>query len=396
MPLIEDFISFFKRLPPIKKFLLAVSPFLISALIHLIFISYAGLVPWNFSRNKAKEMTTPIIMDVKKDENLGLHRQGDNEFKNGSLDSVKPKPRRPYLGLEVKVRPITPEVGALPVSKNLEQPGDKLDIIGLEGEGGLSGAPTDGVRGFSIGLGNSGGSFSQKIQAMREGGLDVVFVVDSTASMTSVLQQVKLKINNLASSLRRLVPNCRIGLVTYRDQGDQYVTKIHSLTYGNLLLWDFLTAINAEGGTDQREAVEEGLGVAVKGMKWNPNTMKFILLIGDAPPHEQNIAQAVSLVRKFRKEMGGTLSAIDTRVPQKMTKQMWETVILPGMTDPELDSYSYMTDPQSVMKDFKTFAEIGGGESARIIDAEKVVKNMLLLIFGNKWEAYLNDVMKNL
>src|SRR4030042_672244 len=314
MPLIEDFISFFKRLPPIKKFLLAVSPFLISALIHLIFISYAGLVPWNFSRNKAKEMTTPIIMDVKKDENLGLHRQGDNEFKKGSLDSVKPKPGRPYLGLEVKVRPITPEVGALPVSKNLEQPGDKLDIIGLEGEGGLSGAPTDGVRGFSIGLGNSGGSFSQKIQAMREAGVDVVFVVDSTASMTSVLQQVKLKINNLASSLRRLVPNCRIGLVTYRDQGDQYVTKIHPLAYGNLLLWDFLPAIN---------------------------------------------------------QMGGTLSAIDTRVPQKMTKQMWETVILPGMTDPELDSYSYMTDPQSVTKDFKTFAEIGGAASARIIDAEK-------------------------
>ena len=69
---------------------------------------------------------------------------------------------------------------------------------------------------------------------------------------------------------------------------------------------------------------------------------------------------------------------------------------MPNITDPDIESFEYLTDTQSVMKDFRIIAEAGGGESARIINEEKVIKNMLLLIFGTRWEMYLNEFMKNL
>ena len=52
---------------------------------------------------------------------------------------------------------------------------------------------------------------------MREGGLDIVFVFDSTSSMAEVMRQVKYKIENLIVVFKQLVPTCRVGLVTYRD-----------------------------------------------------------------------------------------------------------------------------------------------------------------------------------
>ncbi len=79
-----------------------------------------------------------------------------------------------------------------------------------------------------------------------------------------------------------------------------------------------------------------------------------------------------------------------------MTQELWRISVLPYITDPETESFSFLTDPVSVMDDFQTLSETGGGESARLINEEKVVKHMLLFVFGSKWEAYLNEVMKNL
>jgi hypothetical protein len=48
------------------------------------------------------------------------------------------------------------------------------------------------------------------------------------------------------------------------------------------------------------------------------------------------------------------------------------------------------------MQEFQALAEAGGGESARLTDDEKVVKDMLLLVFGARWKVYLGEFMRNL
>jgi hypothetical protein len=208
--------------------------------------------------------------------------------------------------------------------------------------------------------------------------------------------KLALKIRNLAAAFRKLVPACRIGLVTYRDKRDEYVTKQLPLTHSVTSLQEFLDKINYGGGFDVREAVVEGLRVAIEEMKWKDKSKKFILLIGDAPPHQEDMPRAIDMIKRFRATMGGKLSVIDIREPKNMTEYYWRTCILPNMTDPGIESFEYLTDKEHVMDDFETFSQAGGGESARLVNEDKVIRNMLLLIFGTQWEMYLEEFMQNL
>ncbi len=382
--------SFFKELSPFYIILITISPILISLLIHIIILSYASLVKWTwFDENNVAEEEIAVTVMAAGKKNDGLKFQGTDQLDSFDADDnlFDPVP-------EIEYRPVLPEVEILPDPKA----SDELDIISVEAAvmDNKWVNPATGGQPLDTGSEMLVGSFSRHIQILREGGLDVVFVFDSTASMSGYLKKVKLKIKNLASAFRKLVPTCRIGLVTYRDKPDEYVTKCYPLTYGILALNEFLSEINYGGGYDVREAVAEGLKVAIEGMKWNEKSKKFILLIGDAPPHKEDMPQAVKMIRKFREKMGGKLSVLDIRRPKKMTKYYWTTVILPNMKDPGIESFSYLTDSQAVMADFQTFAEVGGGESARLINEEKVIKHMLLLIFGTRWEMYLNEFMKTL
>lgn len=389
-----------KRLTPLHILLLAVSPYLVSLLIHGIFLVEASRSSWFIGRQHAPASQIPqsINIDIKKAKVIRPHRE-----------ETRLVPR-----IEYPAEGRGGGTGGVPMGI---KSGDTLDIIGVEADAavgsglklkikpslGSAGGAWGGVgsgagkgRSLHAGPENPVESFAHYIQRLREAGIDVVFVFDCTSSMAPTLLEVKRKIGNLALALRKLVPSCRIGLVAYRDRDDKYVAKLHPLAYGISSMQDFLNDLDAAGGYDIREAVDEGLKKAVEGMAWNEKSKKCILLIGDAPPHKKDMQKAIETVRKFREQMGGTLSAIDTRVPQRITQELWQATIFPNMTDPDIESYRFLTDPVNVMDDFQTLSEVGGGESARLINEEKVVKHMLLFIFGSRWEVYLNEVMKNL
>ena len=51
---------------------------------------------------------------------------------------------------------------------------------------------------------------------------------------------------------------------------------------------------------------------------------------------------------------------------------------------------------KTVMEEFKLISEIGGGESARLVDEEKVIRQMVVLVFGTRYERCLDEFLKNL
>ncbi|MBT8339652.1 MAG: hypothetical protein KJP07_06540, partial [Desulfatitalea sp.] len=110
--------------------------------------------------------------------------------------------------------------------------------------------------------------------------------------------------------------------------------------------------------------------------------------------HAKDLPLGVEAVKKFRGEMGGVLSVIDVRAPKYPADS--ESFVSPSQAHQSPESLINKENAFSVMEAFQIFAEAGGGESARLIDEEKVVKNMLLLIFGSRWEMYLDEFMKNL
>src|SRR6202012_357336 len=62
--------------------------------------------------------------------------------------------------------------------------------------------------------------------------VDVVFAIDTTGSMSALLDGAKRKIWQIARYIAQgqPAPQLRIGLVAYRDLGDEYVTKFFDLT----------------------------------------------------------------------------------------------------------------------------------------------------------------------
>lgn len=118
--------------------------------------------------------------------------------------------------------------------------------------------------------------------------IEVLFVLDSTGSMSSAIHEAKERIlaigGEIASGDPR--PDVRFGIVTYRDRGDDYVTKRWPLTRD----WDATRAalgtIEADGGGDTPEAVVQALHEGIRDTEWTlrEDVMKVVYLIGDAPP----------------------------------------------------------------------------------------------------------------
>jgi Mg-chelatase subunit ChlD len=119
--------------------------------------------------------------------------------------------------------------------------------------------------------------------------VEVVFVLDTTGSMSSLIEGAKRKIWSIADRIvsGKPTPDVRIGLVAYRDRGDAYVTKRFDLTGDVDAVFRNLSTLSAGGGGDGPESVNQALFEAVHKMSWTPNDrpLKIIFLVGDAPPH---------------------------------------------------------------------------------------------------------------
>jgi Mg-chelatase subunit ChlD len=119
--------------------------------------------------------------------------------------------------------------------------------------------------------------------------VEVVFVLDTTGSMSGLIHAAKEKIWSIASTLAQAQqsPQISMGLVAYRDRGDAYVTRTIDLNRDLDSMYAKLMDFAADGGGDGPEAVNEALDAAINGMSWSqdPNTYKVVFLVGDAPPH---------------------------------------------------------------------------------------------------------------
>lgn len=116
--------------------------------------------------------------------------------------------------------------------------------------------------------------------------VDVVFAVDTTGSMGGLIDGAKRTVWSIASHIRTIDQNAdvRIGLVAYRDVGDDYVTRDFALTTDMDAVFAELSSYAAGGGGDTPENVDAALYDAVHKMQWRTGAKKMIFLVGDAPP----------------------------------------------------------------------------------------------------------------
>src|SRR4051794_10775065 len=119
--------------------------------------------------------------------------------------------------------------------------------------------------------------------------IEVCFVVDTTGSMGGLIEGAKQKIWSIANEMisAQPTPELKLGLIGYRDRGDDYVVKSFSLTDDIDAIYGHLREFQAGGGGDTPESVNEALAEAIHKMPWSSDSkvLKIIFLVGDAPPH---------------------------------------------------------------------------------------------------------------
>lgn len=119
--------------------------------------------------------------------------------------------------------------------------------------------------------------------------IEVVFVLDTTGSMSGLIQAAKEKIWSIASTLAAAqpAPEIKMGLVAYRDRGDAYVTRVVDLSDDLDSMYATLMDHRAAGGGDGPESVNQALDDAIHKISWSqdPNAYKVVFLVGDSPPH---------------------------------------------------------------------------------------------------------------
>jgi hypothetical protein len=189
-----------------------------------------------------------------------------------------------------------PEPGHEPMPVPLDLPPDNARVTvtrsSPEAQRGTGG--TDEVHG----LGSA--PFRKTVADLRKTGLEIVFVFDSTGSMSGTIAYTKSTIVQQLAVLHALVPDARFGLVTYRDRGPRERYLVQQVSLGNDF-WracNFVQFVAADGGGDLPEDVRAGLGAAFQ-QQWRTNARRVVVLAGDAPPHANDWQRLLSEVRRF-------------------------------------------------------------------------------------------------
>lgn len=137
---------------------------------------------------------------------------------------------------------------------------------------------------------------------VREGGVDVLFLLDVSGSMGGVLSSVKSQASGIMADLRANLTDVRFGASSLVDYPAAYSYPGYSASYGSgadypwrlhqdLTTDDAATQAALDGiqllfGDDWPESYSRALYEAGETVSWGPERLKLVVFFGDAEPHD--------------------------------------------------------------------------------------------------------------
>lgn len=137
--------------------------------------------------------------------------------------------------------------------------------------------------------------------AMPARALDVALVLDTTGSMGDEMAYLREELDAIVARVRRIAgtADVRVGVVLFRDDGDDYVVRSAPLTADIGSVRTMLARQEADGGGDAPEAMDRAVAAAGR-LQWRANAVKALLLVTDAPPHEEALAATLAGTQALR------------------------------------------------------------------------------------------------
>jgi Mg-chelatase subunit ChlD len=133
--------------------------------------------------------------------------------------------------------------------------------------------------------------------------LDVAFVIDATGSMGGEIRKFQVTMGSIAERIKMLpqAPKVRFALVSYRDQGEAYVSKVENFTSSIADFQARLNEVSPSGGGDKPEDMETALRDTVNTLGWTAkDAVRLSFVVADAAPHtdyEQSTPYTASMER---------------------------------------------------------------------------------------------------
>ncbi|XP_060069075.1 uncharacterized protein LOC132549169 [Ylistrum balloti] len=122
------------------------------------------------------------------------------------------------------------------------------------------------------------------------GGLmEIVFSFDTTGSMSSILEEVQGRLQDMIQRLQADIPGIRIGVIAHGDYCDKdvfYLTQELDFCTDVVELCNFVKGVGGTGGGDADECYELILRMVRQKFSWTHVSQKILVMIGDANPHE--------------------------------------------------------------------------------------------------------------
>ena len=129
--------------------------------------------------------------------------------------------------------------------------------------------------------------------ALPGGPLEICFSFDTTISMTSYVDQVKARLQDMMQKLKSDVPGIKMALFAHGDYYQErfnntnpYITKHVDFTDDVAELCTFIKGAEPTLGGDWDECYELVLKEAREKLTWTPGTNRVLVMIGDASPHK--------------------------------------------------------------------------------------------------------------
>ena len=196
----------------------------------------------------------------------------------------------------------------------------------------------------------TGDSIDEEVTIEMRGGektnrLDLMFMVDTTGSMSDELEYIKTEIKDIIAQItgdRQY--DVRTSVNFYRDKGDEYIVHATPFSSDPEEVYEYIRTEHAAGGGDYPEAVHTALDNAINGHEWDDGAVKLCFFVLDAPPHTENeVYESLKASVSAAAAKGVRLIPIVSSGSDSLTEYLMRTfAVMTGGT------YTFLTDHSGV------------------------------------------------
>ena len=196
---------------------------------------------------------------------------------------------------------------------------------------------------LSRGAGGQRIDFTTGQAAQRARKLDLMLAIDTTGSMGDEIRFLQAELGSIVDGLRARHRDLdiRVGFVFYRDLGDEYVTRTVPLSADIGAAQGQLARQYASGGGDYPEAMDQAMIRAAR-QSWRPDAVKSLLLVADAPPHDDKVGRTWLAAENLRASRVHIVPVAASGVADKAE------YVMRAMAAATQSRYTFLTDDSGI------------------------------------------------